>query len=47
MTTVRLAPFLLLAIAVLACGSPPPASAPVAPAGADVEDVSFEISALM
>jgi hypothetical protein len=45
-----LAPFLLLAT-VIACGAPaltPAAShAPVAPAAADTEEISLEISALM
>jgi len=46
-----LAPFLLLAAAVAACGSPaltPAASrAPVATAQAGTEEISLEISALM
>jgi hypothetical protein len=46
MTTVRLAPFLLLAAAALACGSPALTPDP-ARAVADVEEISFEISALM
>jgi hypothetical protein len=46
MTTVRLAPFVLLAAAAFACGSP--ALTPDrAPAAADIEEISFEISALM
>jgi len=46
MTTVRLAPFLLMLAAAFACGSPAPAP-DRAPAKADVEEISFEISALM
>lgn len=46
MTTVRLAPFLLLLAAALACGSA--ALAPErAPVAVDTEEISFEISALM
>jgi hypothetical protein len=48
---VRLAPFFLLAAAVIVCGAPttaPVASrAPAAPAAADTEEISLEISALM
>lgn len=46
MTTVRLAPLILLAVFLFACGSAAPGSAPAAPA-ADVEEITFEISALM
>ena len=46
MTTVRLAPFLLLLAAAFACGSPALAPEP-APVAADTEEISFEISALM
>jgi hypothetical protein len=47
MTIVRLAPFLLLGVVLFGCGSAAPGGAPAAPAAADVEEVSFEISALM
>ena len=50
MTIVRLAPFLLLAAILVGCGSPAPAGvAGDHPPGLsqDVEEISFEISALM
>lgn len=46
MTTVRLAPFLFVAAAAFACGSPA-LSPDSAPAAAEIEEISFEISALM
>jgi len=46
MATVRLAPLFFVAAAAFACGEPAltPERAPVA---ADIEEISFEISALM
>jgi hypothetical protein len=50
MTTVRLAPVLLLALVIVACGSTAPTGVARGSPPAmseDVEEVSFEISALM
>ena len=50
MTTVRLAPFLLLAAALVACGSAAPGEVPrgsLPVLSQDVEEISFEVSALM
>ncbi len=47
MTFVRLAPFLLLAAILVGCGAPATGDPAAGPAATDVEEISFEISALM